>query len=151
MKSGNPDVYRPPGGRTERDVPAEVIVRLLEAGELHRTPAAIARACAAVGVPVPLVRRVWATRTISTTSKLDGTLIATGDELPPMAPKVVHPETAPEQAEPSQVDEPETSTAEVVQPEREEWKERNAARLRSYNRKKWEQKNPEPGKRVCSR
>jgi hypothetical protein len=40
MKSGNPDVYRPHGGRTEREVAAEVIVRLLEVGELHRTPAA---------------------------------------------------------------------------------------------------------------
>jgi hypothetical protein len=151
MKSGNPDVYRPPGGRTERDVAAEVIVRLLEAGELHRTAAAVARACAAVGVPVPLVRKVWATRTISTTSKLDGTLIATGDELPPMAPKIVHPETAPEQAEPPEVDEPETSSAEVVQPQREPWKERNAERVRKANAARVAKKNPKPGKRVCSR
>jgi hypothetical protein len=75
MKSGNLDVYRPPGGRTERDVAAEVIVRLLKAGELHKTPAVIARAAAAVGVPVALVRQKWALQGVATVP-LDRTLIA---------------------------------------------------------------------------
>jgi hypothetical protein len=38
MRSGKADVYRPPGGRTERQVAADVIVRLLVGGVLPRTP-----------------------------------------------------------------------------------------------------------------
>ena len=34
LRTGKADVYRGPGGRSERDVAAEVIARLLEAGVL---------------------------------------------------------------------------------------------------------------------
>ncbi len=78
MRSGKPDVYRPPGGRTERQVAADVIVRLLEGGVLSRTPSVIARAAAAVGIPIELVRRSWATRSAATP---DRTLVASGDDL----------------------------------------------------------------------
>jgi hypothetical protein len=151
MKSGNPDVYRPPGGRTERDVAAEVIVRLLEADELHRTPAAIARACAAVGVPVPLVRRVWATRTISTTSKLDGTLIATGDELPAMAPKVVNKEPLGDQEEPRPMDEsrPEPSTNRPGRKPR--YSPNYDGNTRKANEARRAAKEPVEGMRTCNR
>ena len=82
MKSGKADVYRPPGGRTERQVAADVIVRLLEGGILPRTPSVIARGAAAVGVPVELIRRSWATQT---GVKPDRTLAAGGDDLVPRA------------------------------------------------------------------
>ena len=65
--------------------------------------AAIARACAAVGVPVPMVRQAWALHGIAKVP-FDRTAVADGDDLPPMAPSAVPApvpsETAPEQAEP---------------------------------------------------
>jgi hypothetical protein len=82
MKSGKLDVYRPPGGRTERQVAADVIVRLLEGGVLSRTPSVIARAAAAVGIPVELVRRSWATQSAV---KPDRTSVGVGDDLVPLA------------------------------------------------------------------
>jgi hypothetical protein len=126
MKSGKAEIYRPPGGRTERDVAAEVIARLLKGGVLSRSPAVVARAAAAVGVPVALVREKWARDGLATVP-FDGTLVQDQERSTPVRP----------------VSEP--------PPDRPEWKNRNAARLRQYNRKKWERKNPEPGKRVCSR
>ena len=90
MRSGKADVYRPPGGRTERAVAAEVIVLLLEAGVLQRSPSTLARASAAVGVPVSLVRQIWASHGV-TTVPLDKTLVASGDDLVPLAkPKPVY-------------------------------------------------------------
>jgi hypothetical protein len=84
VKSGKPDAYRPPGGRTERQVAADVIVRLLEGGLVQRTPSVIARAAAAVGVPVELVRQAWAAQSAV---KPDRTLVTTGDDLVPMRKK----------------------------------------------------------------
>jgi hypothetical protein len=36
-------------------------------------------------------------------------------------------------------------------PRREAWQDRNAGRLRKYNAARMAEKNPEPGKRICSR
>jgi hypothetical protein len=92
VKSGKADVYRPPGGRTEREVAADVIVRLLEGGVLVRTPSVIARAAAAVGVSIDLIRRSWATQTAVMP---DRTLVAGGDDLVPMRRKIEPPDPEP--------------------------------------------------------
>jgi hypothetical protein len=94
MRSGKPDVYRPPGGRTERQVAADVIVRLLEGGVLQRTPSVIAQAAAAVSIPVELVRKAWATQGAV---KPDRTLVTAGDDLVPMRQKTEPPEPEPAQ------------------------------------------------------
>jgi hypothetical protein len=160
-------VYRPPGGRTERTVAAEVIVRLLEAGVLPRTPTSVARAAGAVGVPIALVRQVWAVHEVPV--PLDNTLVTPGDDLVPLPAKSPTPETAVEQGE---SDAPAASVADsrpispVVDPvgdaghpcerdaknpaDRPEWIERNTERIRSYNARKVAEKNPRPGIRICS-
>lgn len=60
IKNAKPDIYRPPGGRSEREVAAEVCVRVLESGLVSRTTEVIYRLAVAVGVPVDLIRRTWA-------------------------------------------------------------------------------------------
>jgi len=75
MKSGKAEIYRPPGGRTERDVAAEGIARLLKGGVLARSPAVVAHAAAVVGVPVALVREKWAIDGLAIVP-FDGTLVA---------------------------------------------------------------------------
>ena len=63
-------------------------MRLLEGGVLPRTPSVIARAAAAVGIPVELVRQSWA---MPSTVTPDKTLVAGGDDLVPLAkPKPVY-------------------------------------------------------------
>jgi hypothetical protein len=60
MKSGNPNVYRPPGVRTEVDVAAEICVRVLNSDLFPRTPRTIAKLAMATGVPVDRIRQAWA-------------------------------------------------------------------------------------------
>jgi hypothetical protein len=125
MKSGKAEIYRPPGGRTERDVAAEVIARLLKGGVLSRSPAVIARAAAAVGVPVSLVREKWAVDGLASVP-FDGTHVAEVRELP------------------SAVSRP----ASLAKPR---YAPNYTGNVRAANERARAKKEPEPGKRLCNR
>jgi hypothetical protein len=131
MKS-KAELYRPPGGRTERDVAAEVIVRLLKGGVLSRSPAVIARAAAAVGVPVALVRQKWAVDGLATVP-FNGTLVA-DDHEPPSADPVVTPVTSRPAPSP-----------------RPRYAPNYHGNTRAANEARRAAKEPVPGKRLCNR
>jgi hypothetical protein len=129
MKSGKAEIYRPPGGRTERDVAAEVIARLLKGGVLSRSPAVVARAAAAVGVPVGLIREKWAVDGLATVP-FDGTLVAQDQELP----------TAALTSLPSRMGAPAAPR----------YKPGYHPNSRAENEARRAKKEPVPGKRTCS-
>jgi hypothetical protein len=73
---------RPPGGRTERQVAAEVIVLLMQAGVIQRAPAQLAKSSEAVGIPVDTVRQAWNTRDRNGHAPpIDGQPVADGEQL----------------------------------------------------------------------
>ena len=78
-----PDVWKPAGGHTEREVAAEVCVRILQSGLVVKSPQTIARMAAATGVPIDLIRQAWALHEIGRRSPLDQDPVKEGDELPP--------------------------------------------------------------------
>jgi hypothetical protein len=130
VRSGNPDIYRPPGGRTEQDVAAEVIVRLLEAKVINPTPANLRAAAMAVGVPVPLIRETWAL-VKARRSPLDKKPVTDGPTLVPMPPPEPEPEAQPEAPVPAH-------------------SPKYATGARKYNEAKRAAKEPMPGKRICA-
>jgi hypothetical protein len=132
MKSGKAEIYRPPGGRTERDVAAEVIARLLKGGVLSRSPAVIARASAAVGVPVALVREKWAVDGLASVP-FDGTHVAEVHELPSAGPNVT-----PAVSRPASLPRP-------------RYAPNYTGNIRAANERARARKEPEPGKRLCNR
>jgi hypothetical protein len=72
---------RPPGGRTERQVAAEVIVRFMEAGVIQRSPEQLAKFAEAVGIPVDTVRQAWNTRDrYGNAPPIDGQPVADGEQ-----------------------------------------------------------------------
>jgi hypothetical protein len=83
MATRVPDIWKPAGGRTERDVAAEVCVRILQSGLVSRTPQTIARMAAATGVPIDLIRQAWALHESGRKSVLDASPVTPGEELPP--------------------------------------------------------------------
>lgn len=117
----NLDIYRPPGGRTERRVAAEVVARLLEAGLLAKTPAVIACSSAALGVPVSLIQEAWSQQKTAMVP-FDNSPPAPGDDLPGK--------------------EPSTSKLEQKTPRK---------RAQAWNERQRAKKEPAPGKRLCSR
>jgi hypothetical protein len=73
---------RPPGGRTERQVAAEVIVLLMEAGVIQRSPEQLAKSAEAVGIPVEGVRQAWNTRDRNGNAPpIDGQPVADGEQV----------------------------------------------------------------------
>jgi hypothetical protein len=131
MKSGKAEIYRPPGGRTERDVAAEVIARLLKGGVLSRSPAVVARAAAAVGVPVALVREKWALDGLATVP-FDGTLVAQDQEPSPVPTVTPMP----------------SRTGALAGPRH---KPNYGGNFRAENERRRAKKEPVPGKRICGR
>jgi Lsr2 len=59
--SGRPvqGLDRPLGGRTERQVAAEVVVLLMGAGIVQRTPEQLAKSADAIAIPVDAIRQAW--------------------------------------------------------------------------------------------
>jgi hypothetical protein len=145
MAMRTPDVWKPAGGRTEREVAAEVCVRILNSGLVPKTPKTIAEMAAATGVPIDLIRQAWALHQSGRRSPIVDEPVKEGDELPPTnrVGKVgsVRPAKAPGERKVHKGKPP-------AKP-RETAKERFDQRAKSRDHVSLLRKEPRPGVRVC--
>jgi hypothetical protein len=145
MAMRTPDVWKPAGGRTEREVAAEVCVRILQSGLVTKSPQTIARMAAATGVPVDLIRQAWALHESGRRSPIDDEPVKEGDELPPTnrAGNVesVRPAKAPGEKKVHK-GKPPAKRGETDQ-------ERFERRAKSRDHVSLLRKEPRPGVRVC--
>ena len=140
------DIWKPAGGRTERDVAAEVCVRILQSGLVPRTPQTIARMAAATGIPVDLIRQTWALHEAGRKSSLDTSPVKPGEELPPTN-RVGNVESVRPAKEPHEKKvhkgKPPPKCGETAQ-------ERFDRRAKSRDHVSLLKKEPRPGVRVCT-
>jgi hypothetical protein len=129
--------------RTELDVTATTVAKLLDAGVLGRNPETIQRAALAVGVGVRDIRDAWA-RCRNAVAWPTPSVRPIAD---PPAPVQPPPPPAPE-PEPERV--PEPPVERQREPTSGSW-DSTTATAASRKTKAWAGANPEPGKRRCAR
>jgi hypothetical protein len=145
MATRVPDIWKPAGGRTERDVAAEVCVRILQSGLVPRTPQTIARMAAGTGVPIDMIRQAWALHEPGRRSSLGQDPVKDGEDLPPTNRvgnvKSIRPAKEPHEKKVHE-GKPPAKRGETAQ-------ERFDRRLKSRDHVNLLRKEPRPGMRVC--